>query len=395
MKSGIQTKYAPVEKSIAELLSIAEEMSDDVLAEAQLTDRTDSFPAETFKKLAENGLLKAVFPMKYGGGGLGIKTATSGDLLALLKSFGYGNLVVGRIYEGHFNAAQLINEFGTTQQNERFAFEAIWENHIFGVWNTEAGDGVKIHPHGDGKYRLEGAKTFASGVGYVNRPIVTGRTPDGGWQMFVVPLDAVETAVDDSWWKPIGMQSSRSFRVDFTGVILSADELIGAPDDYYCQPFFSGGAIRFAAVQLGAAEKLFDLTRNFLRELNRTDDAFQQMRLGEMAMAIESGVLLMRESAMIFDDYLRDKNPSKIAVVLSYAGMMRTAIERVCQDVMLSATRSVGSRGLLKPYHFERIIRDLTMYLRQAAPDATLTGIGKHVLESGERSVDLWRNKDE
>ena len=98
---------------------------------------------------------------------------------------------------------------------------------------------------------------------------------------------------------------------------------------------------------------------------------------------------------MIFDDYLRDKNPSKIAVVLSYAGMMRTAIERVCQDVMLSATRSVGSRGLLKPYHFERIIRDLTMYLRQAAPDATLTGIGKHVLESGERSVDLWRNKDE
>jgi hypothetical protein len=35
------------------------------------------------------------------------------------------------------------------------------------------------------------------------------------------------------------------------------------------------------------------------------------------------------------------------------------------------------------------------MYLRQAAPDATLTEIGKFVLESDRRSVDLWRNKDE
>lgn len=395
MKSGIQTKYAPAERPIAELLSIAAKMSDEMAAEARLTDKTDSFPAGTFAALARNGLLQAVFPTEFGGNGFGIEGDSSVELLTLLKSFGYGNLVVGRIFEGHFNAAQLIGEFGTARQIERFAGEAIRNNHIFGVWNTEAGDGVKISPHGDGKYRLDGAKTFASGVGYVNRPIVTGRTPDGGWQMFVVPLDAVETKVDDSWWNPIGMQSSRSYRVDFTGVILSADDLIGAPDDYYRQPFFSGGAIRFAAVQLGAAEKLFDLTRTFLRELNRTDDAFQQMRLGEMAMAIESGVLLMRESAKIFDDYRRDKNPAKIDAVLSYAGMMRTAIERVCQDVMLAATRSIGSRGLLKSYHFERIIRDLTMYLRQAAPDATLTGIGKHVLQSEARSVDLWRKQDE
>ena len=395
MKSAIQTKYAPAEKSIAELLSIAEEMSDDVSDEARTTDRTDSFPAETFKELARNGLLKSVFPKNYGGNGLGIESGTSYELLTLLKLFGYGNLVVGRIFEGHFNAVQLINEFGTPRQLESFAVEAIQENHIFGVWNTEAGDGVEISPCGGGKHRLEGAKTFASGVDYVNRPIVTGRLPDGGWQMFVVPMDAVETKIDDSWWNPIGMQSSRSFRVDFTGIELSENDLIGKPNDYYRQPFFSGGAIRFAAVQLGAAESLFDLTRKFLRELNRTEDAFQQMRLGEMAISVENGNLLMRESAKIFDEYLRGKNPSKIGEVLNYAGMMRTAIEQSCHDVTLRATRSVGSRGLLKPYHFERVIRDLTMYLRQAAPDATLTGIGKFVLETDRKNVRLWRDRNE
>lgn len=393
--SGLQIKRATTKNRIGELLDIADRLSADILTEAAATDATDSFPAETFKRLAENNLLKAVFPARYGGDGLGIENATTVELLKLLKTFGSGNLVVGRVYEGHFNAAQLIGEYGTEAQIEKFASDAVKDNHIFGVWNTEAGDGVKIFPHGDGKFRLAGAKTFATGVDYVNRPIVTGRTPNGGWQMFVVPLDKVETKVDASWWNPIGMQSSRSFRVDFKGVELSENEIIGAPDDYYRQPFFSGGAIRFAAVQLGAAETLFDLTRKFLRELNRTDDAFQQMRLGEMAIALESGNLLLEKSARMFDDYLRDKNPSKINAVLAHAGMMRTAIERICQDTMIAATRSVGSRGLLKPYHFERILRDLTMYLRQAAPDATLTGIGKYVLESDQPNKHLWRIDDE
>ncbi len=395
MTSGFQTKYVPAENPIAELLAVADKLSADILKEASVTDRTDSFPAETFKKLAETGLLQAVFPVKHGGAGLGVEGATTVELLTLLKSFGYGNLVVGRVFEGHFNAAQLIGEYGTARQIEKIAFDAVKENHIFGVWNTEAGDGVKISPTGSGKFRLAGAKTFATGVGYVNRPIVTGRTVSGGWQMFVVPLDQVETSVDDSFWRPLGMQSSRSFRVDFTGVEISENEVIGAPDDYYRQPFFSGGAIRFAAVQLGAAELLFDLTRSFLRELNRTDDTFQQMRLGETAIALESGNLFLKKSAQIFDDYLRDKNAAKIGAVLSYAGMMRTAIERICQGAMIAATRSVGSRGLLKPYHFERVVRDLTMYLRQAAPDATLTGIGRYVLERDAPNAKLWRNDDE
>ncbi|MCY7377339.1 MAG: acyl-CoA/acyl-ACP dehydrogenase [Pyrinomonadaceae bacterium] len=395
MRAGLQTKYVSDKTSISELLTIADALAADILAEAAATDQTDSFPAETFKKFAETGLLKTVFPKRYGGDGLGIESATTGELLNLLKTFGYGNLVVGRVYEGHFNAAQLINEYGTEKQIERLAIDAVREKQIFGVWNTEAGDGVKIFPHGDGKFRLAGAKTFATGVEYVNRPIVTGKLPDGGWQMFVVPVETVETKIDDSFWRPIGMQSSRSYRVDFTDVEITENEIVGAPDDYYRQPFFSGGAIRFAAVQLGAAELLFDLTRKFLREINRTDDAFQQMRLGEMAIAIESGNLFLKKSAEIFDDYLRDQKPEKIGKILSYAGMMRTAVEQICQDAMLRATRSIGSRGLLKPYHFERVIRDLTMYLRQAAPDATLTGIGRYVLESDAPNVHLWRNDDE
>lgn len=393
--SGLQTKFSDDENSISKLLRVAAELSADVLAEAAQTDDAESFPAETFTKLAENGLLKAVFPKRYGGAGLGIENATTPELLTLLKIFGSGNLVVGRIFEGHFNAAQLINEYADETQIKRFSNDAVNDHQIFGVWNTEAGDGVKIHPAKNGKFRLAGAKTFASGIGYVNRPIVTGRTPDGGWQMFVVPLETIETQIDASFWKPLGMKSSRSFRIDFSGAEISENEIIGAPNDYYRQPFFSGGAIRFAAVQLGAAESLLDLTGKFLRELNRTEDAFQQMRAGETAIAVESGRLFLDEAARIFDAFLADKNQTKIKKVLNYAGMTRTMIERICQDAIVATTRSIGSRGLLKPLHFERVIRDLTIYLRQAAPDATLTEIGKYVLETDAPNAALWHRDDE
>ena len=363
--------------------------------EAAATDHIDGFPVETFEKLTNAGLLEAVIPENFGGKGLGITAGTTYKLLKLLKQLGYGNLVVGRIFEGHFNAWQLICEYGQNNQINKIADAAREYKHLFGVWNTEAGNGIRLISGDENNFYVQGAKTFASGVGFVNRPIVTGKLPDNGWQMFVAPMDKIEPEIDNSWWKPLGMKSSRSFRVDFSGVKIDRENFIGKADDYYRQPFFSGGAIRFAAVQLGAAELLFDLTREFLRELNRTEDAFQQMRLGEMAIAVESGNLWLAGAAKQFDQYLSKRDGQNLDSLLHYAGMMRTAVEQICQNVMLNCERSIGSRGLMKPYHFERVMRDLTMYLRQAAPDATLTGIGNFALKSEKTSRSLWQDDDE
>lgn len=393
-KSKTQPDHMPEKNKFSEVLDLARKISGEALFEAAETDGSESFPAQTFKRLAENGILDAVIPEKFGGSGLGTKAGTTVELLTLLKILGYGNLVVGRIFEGHFNAWQLIGEYAEKERFEKLAEDSFQKKHLFGVWNTEAGDGVKIFRSNENEFRLEGAKTFASGVGFVDRPLVTGRTEGGGWQMFVAELDEMKTAIDDSWWKPLGMRSSRSFRVDFSGAEISAKKLVGQPDDYYRQPLFSGGAIRFAAVQLGAAELLLDLTRRFLRELGRTKDAFQQMRLGEMAIAVESGNLWLVRAGKILDEYLFEKNPSLEAKVLNYAGMMRTEIERICQSVMIGCERSIGSRGLLQPYHFERVIRDLKMYLRQAAPDAALAGVGKFVLDSDERIEKFWSDDE-
>ncbi|MCY7345247.1 MAG: acyl-CoA dehydrogenase family protein [Pyrinomonadaceae bacterium] len=379
-------------ETIENALRQAARLAADSMIEAAATDSTEKFPAETFKKIAESNLLSAPLPREFGGIGLGLENGTTLAMLRLLKHFGRGNLVVGRVYEGHYNALLLLKLFGTKEQFRQYAKEIVEENKIFGVWNTEAGDGVKIERLGDGKYLLRGAKTFATGVDYVTRPFVNGAFADGGWQMCVVPLEKVETKINPAWWQPMGMKATRSFRVDFTGVELTENDLIGAAGDYYRQPYFSGGAIRFAAVQLGAAEAIFDETRKYLRDLSRTDDPFQQMRLGEMAIAVESGNLWLTGAANRFDEY--EKNPSEPTGenFLAYANMTRTAIADICETVMNLCVKCVGARGLNKPFHFERIIRDLTIYLRQPAPDASLAAVGGYVLKSEPANDELWRN---
>ena len=360
------------------------------MTEAAATDSTEKFPVETFKKIAEAGLLAAPLPREFGGIGLGLENGTTLEMLRLLKHFGRGNLVVGRVFEGHYNALLLLKLFGTKEQFQKYARKIIEENRLFGVWNTEAGDGVKIEPRGDGKYKMRGAKTFATGVDFVTRPFVNGALPDGGWQMCVVPLELVETRTDASWWQPMGMKATRSFRVDFSGVELHEADLIGKAGDYYRQPYFSGGAIRFAAVQLGAAEAIFDETRKYLRELNRTNDAFQQTRLGEMAIAVESGNLWLAGAARKFDEYEMNSTDEQSEKFLAYANMTRTAISEICEKVMNLCVKSIGARGLNQPYPFERIIRDLTIYLRQPAPDASLAAAGEYVLKSEQPNDDLW-----
>jgi alkylation response protein AidB-like acyl-CoA dehydrogenase len=331
-----------------------------------------------------------------GGCGLGIDAATTLPLLQLLKHIGRGNLAVGRVYEGHVNALQLVQTFGTAEQVTRYGREAREQHKLFGVWNAEDANGLEILPLGSGRYRLEGAKTFCSGGSYVERPFVNGKLPDGTWQMCIVPMDAVQSQYDRSWWQPMGMRATASYKIDFSGVELGEEALIGQPGDYLRQPWLTAGVVRFASVQLGGAEALFDLTRQYLQGEQRTEHPYQQERLGQMAIAIETGNLWLQGAAEIITAY----NPQfggepgtdqpDHERLLAYANMMRTAIEQICMEVMQLCQRSVGTRGLLPPHALERVLRDLTLYLRQPVYDAAIAGVGAHVLSQTSPADSLW-----
>jgi len=245
-------------------------------------------------------------------------------------------------------------------------------------------------------YRLRGAKTFASGAGHVTRPLLTGALPGKqGWQMLVLNADAQPPLLDRSFWRPLGMRATASFRADFTGLEVSSINLLGQPNDYYRQPWFGGGTVRFAAVQLGGAAAVLDETRRFLRRLGRTDDPYQRQRLGELLALHETGQRWLRGAAA---QAALPTSASEVFILTqlepmaAYANLLRSVTEDICLTTLRLAERSVGARGLLQPEPFERLHRDLTHYLRQPAPDAALAEAGRFALASDRPAYELWSN---
>jgi alkylation response protein AidB-like acyl-CoA dehydrogenase len=95
----------------------------------------DGFPTEAVAALTRSGLLSAPLPPEYGGCGLGLLPGTMRPLLDTLRAVGRVDLSVGRLYEGHCNALQLIAQFGTEAQFRRAALDTT-AGHMFAVWNT-------------------------------------------------------------------------------------------------------------------------------------------------------------------------------------------------------------------------------------------------------------------
>lgn len=300
--------------------------------------------------------------------------------LRLLYDVGRGSLPLGRIFEGHVNALELVARFATPQQRARYYAEAE-AGRVFGVWNTEAGDGINVYDLGGGRYEIKGKKTFCSGAADVERPIITGHLwREGrvvGWQMLVVPMERVDDArVDDSFWSPLGMEASASFAVDFTGICVGEGDLLGDPDDYHAQPHFSGGAIRFAAVQLGGARALYDHATALLKAMHREHDPYQAHRVADMTLAHETGM-----NWLAMAPYRALPGHHAEAEVIHFANMTRTAILRCCNEILDTAEMAVGARGFLSPKPIQRIYCDLRMYLRQPAPDSALAAVGRHAAE--------------
>ncbi len=351
-------------------------------------DHDGGFPEADVEHLRTLGLLAAPIPRDEDGAGLGEEPGAS-DLCDVLRIIGSGSLALGRIYEGHVNALQLVARYGDASQRARLFADAR-RGHLFGVWNTEpADDGLKLVEQ-PGGYRLKGGKILASGAGFVTRPLVTARTIPSDVAYMVVADLAPGTRADLSDWRAHGMRASATGKVDLTGLDIPPDGLLGDPDSYSRQPYFFGGAWRFAAVQLGGIEAVLDIWREHLRRTGRGHDPHQSARLGEGLVATETARLWVERAArLVFED---DLHPDRI---VAYVHLARTSVEAAGMTVLQLAQRSVGLQGFLRDHPLERASRDLATYLRQPAPDFALTSAARYVLEETVSAGDLWRDSGE
>jgi alkylation response protein AidB-like acyl-CoA dehydrogenase len=322
-------------------------------------DISGNFPGRAFDGLRALGILRnpPIAPSE-------IRT-----LLRVLAAIGRGNLSVGRIFEGHCNAIALIKQFGTSNQSKELD-HLLAGGALLGVWNTDAPDAPVTVTSG----RLTGKKNFASGVDGITHAIITAANSR---QRQMLLLAVAQLPIDRTWWKPLGMRASGSHVVDLEGIPVTDAATIGADDDYIREPWFSAGAIRFLAVQVGGMQAVLDVTATHLRATKRGNNPYQNHRLGQMAVSIESGYHWLDAVAK------RCAHPKHLssAEVIASANAARVAIERGALEVLELAERSVGASGMIFPHPLERLIRDLRTYLRQPNPDFALSNVGTAVLE--------------
>ena len=356
------------------------EVGEKAFARAEAYDEDGAFPAADVDALRESGLLTAALPSKCGSAEL-----TGVSLSEALRSIGSGSLPLGRLFEGHVNALELVLRYGNRDQIEMFGREAR-QGKLFGVWNTDDSNGLRLI-HRDGRFGLEGRKILASGAGHIERPLVTATNQDGH-RLMVLPKLITSDRADLSSWKAQGMRASATGAVDFTGVEVEPLEIVGGDGDYERQPWFSGGAWRFAAVHLGGMERLLDLLRRHLQDTNRGQDPHQAARLGEAAIATETASLWVVRAATVMDAPLGARAPEQL---VAYVNLARLAVERAALDLMQLVQRSVGLQAFLRPNPIERISRDLATYLRQPGPDRALANAAAWVLGQPQGAQDLWR----
>ncbi|MEF2548240.1 acyl-CoA dehydrogenase family protein [Aurantimonas sp. E1-2-R+4] len=338
-----------------------EELSDRLAALAAARDRDGEFPHEAFAVLESRGY--STQPP--------VGSGETAKLLRLLAAIGRGDLSTGRIFEGHANALLLVYRYGTPEQAAAYRAKAE-RGELFGVWNTDAPtDPLRLE---EGHYA--GKKNYASGVDGLSQAIVTMPTA-GGRQMMLAPLDAA--SIDRSWWRPLGMRASGSHIIDLTGVSADADHVLGQPDDYVREPWFSGGAIRFAAVHVGGMHAVLDAALAHLTSTGRAGDPHQLHRLARMGIAVESGYGWIDRAAGAWDaaESGRADDEAPAQALLAYANATRSAVEANALQVLETAERAVGAAGFNAPHPLERLVRDLRTYLRQPNPDGALRSLGE------------------
>lgn len=333
-------------------------------------DAREAFPEHDFTLLRQIGALLMPLPTRFGGCGAGTEAAGADLLIGLLGALGQGNLAVGRLFEAHVNALQLIMTFGSPVQMEQAAAD-VQAGHLFGLWVTDPIGRTLTLDAGI----LRGSKGPCSGAGHATRALVTVLT-SAGTRMAVLPVDS-SMPVEPMQGVLTGMRAAANGVVHFDGVGLPADALIGEPGDYLREPYLSCGAWRTTAVTLGGLDALVAATRDQLVRKRHQDAPLQQDRFGRMLIAQETARLWTAAAAQ-----RAEFAEGSVADRVAYVNLARIAVETACLDAMRLAQRALGLAAFIRPNPVERLLRDLSVYLRQPAPDAVLTEAAHRALQA-------------
>ena len=333
----------------------------EIAPRAAQVDKTEEFPAENIRKLAELDLMGLPYPEAYGGGG--------GDYLSyaiaveeIARACGSTALV----YAAHISlGCGPIYSFGTEDQKQKWLPLLCSGQGLgaFGLTEPEAGSdagATRTTAVRDGDYYvLNGSKMWITSGAIAEVVNCTAKTdPEAGTRGITCFLveKGMPGFIPGKNEPKMGLKGSVTSALSLEDCRVPAANLLGEEGEGFKQMLITldGGRINIGAMALGLAQAALDEAIRYARErvqFGQPIAKFQaiQWMLADMATEIDAARLMVYRAAALKDAGKRFTKEAAMAKLYASEAAERAAFK---------ALQIHGGYGYSREYPVERIYRD-------------------------------------
>ncbi|OMB90106.1 acyl-CoA dehydrogenase family protein [Mycobacterium colombiense] len=352
---------------------------------------TDRVPDDLRDEAKKMGLFGYAIPQEWGGLGLNLMQDVELAMelgytsLALRSMFGTNNGIAGQVLVG----------FGTDEQKSRW-LESIATGDVVasfaltepGAGSNPAGLRTKAVRDGD-DWVISGQKRFITNAPVANLFVVFARTRPAddqgpGIAVFLVPADAagVDVGAKDA---KMGQEGAWTADVNFTGVRVGSDALVGGSEDHGYRAAMTSlarGRVHIAALAVGAAQRALDESVAYAATATQGGapiGSFQlvQAMLADQQAGVMAGRALVRDAARL---WVTDQDRR---IAPSAAKLFCTEMAGNVADL---AVQIHGGSGYMRGVPVERIYRDVRLLrLYEGTSEIQRLIIGANLVKAAQR----------
>jgi alkylation response protein AidB-like acyl-CoA dehydrogenase len=347
--------------------SVDKFLETDVRPVAHRLEAADEYPTEIVEKMKELGLFGCTIPEEYGG--IGLSTVTYAKIVERISAVW---MSVSGVLNSHLIMAFAVQRNGTEAQKRAYLPRFATGELRGGVGLTEPDCGTDLQAirtvakrDGD-QYIVNGAKTWITNSMYGNTLALLVKTDPAanprhkGMSLFIAEKGPGFKVVRKL--EKLGYRGIDTCELVFEDYRIPADRLIGGVEGKGLQQVLSGlelGRINVAARGVGVASAALTDAVAYSQQ-RRTfgkpicEHQAIQLKLGEMAVRVEAGRLLVESAAKKFDRHERCDMEAGMAKYFATESAMENALESM---------RIHGGYGYSKEYNVERYFRDAPLLL--------------------------------
>ena len=349
-------------------------------------EREGRYPTEIVAGMRELGLFGLVIPEEYGGLG-----ADNVSFALTFEEISRGWMGIAGILGSHSVSSWMLAHHGTEEQKQKYLPELATGARRTGIALTEPGAGTDLQgittvAKRDGDdYVVNGTKMWITNARYADPlPVLVKTDPAAtpahkGMSILLVEADSAGFEVTADIGK-LGYKGTESCEVVLTDVRVPASQLLGGVEGRGLQQALSAletGRINIAARSVGVAQRAYDEALRYARERTAFGGPigeFQaiQLRLAEMAVALQSARLMTYWAASRMDEGVRMDTES---------GMAKIAASEAALSCAMDAMRIHGGYGYSTEFEVERLYRDAPlMSIGEGTNDVLRTVVAKSLL---------------